>query len=286
MADPTLEAFANSLAPAAYDRTEASARRSNVEAALRRSSLAVSAMFESGSWSHGTAIKGNSDVDFMAVATGSRPAYPSSALTAAKNAINGCDSKITKVGTSSPVVQVTYYSPPNLEIAPAWYKSKTGGFEVYWIGGRADEWVESAPAAHLAYVNRQNDRLGRKVKPLVRLLKAWKHHVGAPVSSFYLEMRAAQHAAGESIIVYELDLPSVMRTIVAADARDMNDPEHIVSRIPACSSDDKRRQTVRLLNSAIASLAAANAARERGDRSAYWQAMYAVFGSDYPYPTW
>jgi len=286
MGDPTLELFANGLAPAPYDRTEASTRRSVVESAMRRSSLGVSSMFESGSWSHGTAIKAKSDVDYMAVATSVRPTRSSSALTAAKSAIEGCDWKITSVRVSSPVVQVIYYTPPNFEIAPAWYKGKTSGYDVYWIAGRGDEWVESAPAAHLDYVNRQNERLARKVKPLVRLIKAWKYNVGAPVSSFYLEMRTAEHCAGESVIIYDIDLRSVMRKIANAEARDMNDPARIVGRIPACSSDEKRRETLRRLNSAISSLDAAAAARERGDRSAYWQAMYSVFGSDYPYPAW
>ena len=119
----------------------------------------------------------------------------------------------------------------------------------------------------------------------MRLLKAWKYHGSAPVSSFYLEMRVAQHAERESVIVYEIDLRSVMRTIVSSQARDMIDPAQIVGRIPACSSDDKRRQTVRLLNAAIASLVKADTARERGDRTGYWLAMREVFGDDYPYPT-
>ncbi|UOY01635.1 SMODS domain-containing nucleotidyltransferase [Blastococcus sp. PRF04-17] len=287
MGDPTLAAYAQSLAPPPYDRATASRRRAPIEGALGRSTLRVTRMFESGSWSHGTAIKAKSDVDYMAAATGTRPTYPSSALATARTAISLCDPSIATARVSSPVVQVAYYTPPNFEIAPAWFKGRSpGGYDVYWIGGRGDEWVQSAPAAHLAYVDRQNDRLGKKVKPLVRLLKAWKHHAGAPVSSFYLEMRTAEHAAGEASIVYEIDLISVIRTIVEMGARDMNDPQHIVGRIPACSSDEKRRQTVRLLENAWRSLFTASQARARGDRAAYWHAMCAVFGSDYPWPTW
>jgi len=157
---------------------------------------------------------------------------------------------------------------------------------VYWIAGRGDEWVLSAPGAHLAYVNRQNDRLGKKVKPLVRLVKAWKHNVGAPVSSFYLEMRTAEYAAKETVIVYDVDLVRVMNVIVDADARDMNDPAHIVGRIPACASDEKRRRTMGMLSTAISELRAADAAKAVGDRHAYWLAMRSVFGSSYPWPTW
>src|SRR6266704_1576804 len=111
--DPTLTEFAGSLAPAGYDRTEASARRSIVQEALYTSSLRVTSMFESGSWTHGTSIITKSDVDYMAVATGKRPIWPSNALAAAKTAVNGCDWKITNVRVSSPVIAVTYYRQPH-----------------------------------------------------------------------------------------------------------------------------------------------------------------------------
>jgi hypothetical protein len=286
MSDPTLELHASNLVPAQYDRTEASVRRRTVEAALQSSHLRVSGMFESGSWTHGTSIKAKSDVDYMAIATGTRPVYPSSALDAAKRAIQGCDWKITRVAVSSPVVAVTYLRPPHFEIAPCWYDQTIRGFDVYRIAGRADEWVLSAPRAHLPYVNKQNDRLNKKLKPLVRLLKAWKYHVSAPISSFYLEMRAAEYATGESTIIYDIDLRAVMRSIISMGARDMNDPAHIVGRIPGCASEDKRRLATRLLEESLGNLYTADQARTVGDRSRYWLSMREVFGGDYPWPTW
>jgi Second Messenger Oligonucleotide or Dinucleotide Synthetase domain len=219
VSDPTLAEYARSLAPQVYDRAEASTRRTKIEDALRTSVLRVTAMFESGSWTHGMSISAKSDVDYMAVATGSRPWWPSSAPSMAKSAVKGCDWKISDVRVSSPFVAVTYHSQPHFEIAPARYKERVRGFSVYWIAGRKDEWVLSAPSSHLAFVNTQNDRLGKKVKPLVRLLKAWKHNVGPPVSSFYLEMRAAEYAAKEEAIIYDIDLPRVMAAIVNAEAR-------------------------------------------------------------------
>ena len=282
MPDPTLSEYAGDLAPAGYDRTEASTRRKVIEAALFDSSLRVTSMFESGSWTHGTSIKAKSDVDYMAVAVGPRPAWPSSALAAAKTAVKGCDWKITDVRVSSPVIGITYYRQPDFEVAPAWYKERFNGFDVYWIGGRGDEWVLSAPGAHLSYVNQQNDRLGKKVKPLVRLLKAWKHNAGAPVSSFYLEMRTAEYAADETVIIYDVDLRRMMNDVLAHGARDMNDPARIVGRIPACGSDEKRRRTLGMLRTAISYLRAADEAKTAGDRMGYWLAMRSVFGDELP----
>jgi hypothetical protein len=283
--DP-LEEFLGTLVPPAPDRAEVSARREQLKGALEKSSLSVEYMFESGSWSHGTGIAGKSDVDYMAWAFGARPERSSSALTVMKRAVEDCDWKINEAHVSSPVVGVTYYTGPHFEVVPAWFKGEVRGHSVYWIPGRRDEWVISAPRAHLEYVNVQNDRLNKKVKPLVRLLKAWKLAVGVPASSFYLEMRTTQYASGESSIFYDLDLRVMFGKLADEEFRDMNDPQGLVGRIPACSTDDKRRLATRLAQAAEKNLWLAADARERGDASAYWSAMYDVFGSEFPYPSW
>lgn len=200
-------------------------------------------MFESGSWSHGTVIAARSDVDFMVWGRYPRPARPSTALERIRDALDasvGID--VYRVMVSSPVVAVEFFSGPHFELARRTSNTSWGDVDVFSIPGRGDEWVLSAPTAHLAYVNRQNDRLNRKLKPLIRLLRAWKHFSGAPISSFYLEMRATEYAAGETLILYEIDLSAVLRKIVEAGARDMNDPLGIVGRIPACASAANRRR--------------------------------------------
>jgi hypothetical protein len=173
--DP-LAQFVGSLAPVQFDRTIASRRRKGIERLLSTASIKSDYLFESGSWSHGTAIAAKSDVDYMAWIDSERPSLPSSALARLRQVIddsNGLD--VYKVRTSSPVVSVEFYTDPHFEIVPAYYERSVGDTVVYWIPGRGDEWVLSAPDAHLAYVNRHNDRLGKKVKPLVRLMKAWKY---------------------------------------------------------------------------------------------------------------
>lgn len=280
-----LAEYAAKLVPAPYDRVEASSRKEELSAALKDSTLDAGLLFESGSWSHGTAIRGKSDVDLMAWASGSRPQRPSTALATAKAAIRWCDYRIVDATVSSPVVQVRYGSAPDFEVVPAWFHDTVQGFRVFKIPGRGDDWVLSSPQAHLKYVNEQNDRLGKKLKGLIRLLKAWKLHVGAPVSSFYLEMRAAEYAAGKASIHYRLDLQFVMKAILRMEARDMNDPKGIVGRIPACASAEKQATTRRLLREAIAALERAESALAQGDQSGYWGEMYRLFGNDFPWPT-
>lgn len=169
------------------------------------------------------------------VIAGRRPAPRRDALRRVKEALD-YSHLVRSVRVSSPAVKVEFWSSPHFEIAPACYFGESGGDDVFHIAGPDDEWLLSAPAAHNRYVTRQNDRLGKKAKPLVRLLKAWKYYTGAPVSSTYLELRTAKYLAGEDCVVYSVDLDRMFRRMIDAELAPMNDPLGIVTRIRPCSS--------------------------------------------------
>lgn len=282
----TVDEFVKTLAPAQYDKSTVAERHQAMEIKVLLSSLRGGTWFESGSWSHGTALKGHSDVDFMIPCSGSRPTLPSSALTTLKTSLDRSHWAIRSHRISSPTVKVEFYTEPHFEVVPAWHYKTVGEDKVFLIPGPGDQWEESAPRAHLRFVTQQNDRLGKKVKPLVRLLKQWKAHTGAPVSSFYLEMRTAEYAKGESSLYYHLDLKVLMGRLINYGLRDMNDTTGLVSRIRAVSSEENRRKTVRLLQEAKTHLDAAyDLDGKPGQQWGYWDHMSDVFGSSFPYPT-
>ena len=64
--------------------------------------------------------------------------------------------------------------------------------------------MKSSPKAHTDYVKQEDERLKGKLKPLIRLLKAWKFYNNVPIRSFYLELRAAKYAESEKSIVYDI----------------------------------------------------------------------------------
>lgn len=282
-----LPAYIAKLAPAEYDRQRVARRKERIVAALTKGGVKIVDSFESGSFSHGTAIKDNADVDLMVwTDLGQQPALPSSALDRFKSAlINELPflSYLT-VRTSTPTVTVTFFSPPHFEVIPAFYNREVNGKLVYDIAGQRDEWIQSAPAAHNALVNAENVRLKKRLKPLIRLAKAWKYHVKAPVSSFYLEMRATELARTKVNILYCVDFPSVFRSIIARDVADMNDPGRVAGRIPACSSDDKRRQVKALMEKALDDLDSAETHRQANHSYRYCWKMQSVFGDDFPCP--
>src|SRR4051794_38745448 len=131
----SVDEYVKTLVPAAYDRTTVGERRQDMERALAGGSLDADLWFESGSWSHGSAIKGHSDVDFMAWASALRPARPSTALANMKAALSGSHRDITNLRVSSPTVKVQFLTPPHFEVVPAWLQSGSGADRVFLIPG-------------------------------------------------------------------------------------------------------------------------------------------------------
>ena len=79
MSDEGLATFTKKLAPEPFNKHRHE-RRTSVDEHLKKKTSSVGVV-ESGSWSHGTAVTGHSDVDYMAFfPDSSRPAKPSTAL--------------------------------------------------------------------------------------------------------------------------------------------------------------------------------------------------------------
>jgi hypothetical protein len=275
-----LDDYAKTLAPPSLSVTTVAERKRQVKEALEAADIGVVSMFEAGSFSHGTGVKDRSDVDLMIwTSFRDRTQLPSSILSRYRRALF-MSTNVANATVSNPAVRVEFWSAPVFEVAPAFHEAE----DIYEIGGRKDEWVLSSPKAHNLYVNKENDRLGKKVKPLARLVKAWKYYADVPVSSFYLEMRTAEHCSGEKTVLYHYDLIFALNKILAKDVADMNDPSGITGRIPACSSGANRAETKRKMTSALAALREAMDCRNADDRSGYWTNMSKVFGYDFPYP--
>ena len=82
---------------------------------------------------------------------------------------------------------------------PSPFDSQPNDIYVYEIPGRRDEWMKPAPSAHNRYVKSQNDRLDKRVKQLVRLVKSWSYCHDLGLSSFYLEMHMPRVLRGRAV---------------------------------------------------------------------------------------
>ena len=169
---------------------------------------------------------------------------------------------------------------------PAFINGKGGhGHLVYDIPGPStgSGWIDSAPDTHLSYVTACNKKpsLG-KAKALSRLIKAWKYYCGVPISSFYLEMRCAQHVAVQTTYIHVWDVCQLLEKLEGHELAAMNDPEGASGRIYACSSEAKREEALSKLQTAAGRARKALDAHNAGNADIAFYYLNLLFGGRFP----
>lgn len=287
--DAAVDHFARRLSSGAsvFNDVSVTWHRSKLERALSAAELGRVTLFESGSWTRKTHVPQRSDVDYLALASCERPKTPMMALGFVHDAIIGSDWEIKEVALSPPVVQVSHITGPRFEIAPAWGAGTAKGYDVFHIVGRdllgpgLQKWIRSAPQAHIDYVDEQDARHSGRVKPLIQLVKSWNYAAGAPMPSFYLELRVAAYAAGLTRIRYAEAVRGFLQHLLDVRVDPMPDPMGLVRPIPAVGSRPARRAVLAAIADTLRALdGVEHDPGQRPDR--YWSAMAAVFGADYP----
>lgn len=251
--DEGFEEFLRRLVPTEAQREAGAKHRATVKAALE-SRLSLSNFFETGSFTHGTGIRGRSDIDALASIGNDKPESSYTALTWVKDALE-TRFPSTTVTIRRPAVVVEFGSGyETWEVIPGFITGRGGeGQYVYDIPSATTGggWIDSAPKEHLKYVNECNQKPTKaKAKALARLIKAWKYYRDVPISSFYLEMRCAQHVATQTAYVHVWDVCQVLEKLDSHELAAMNDPKAASGRIHACSSDSTRTDALSKLSRA------------------------------------
>jgi hypothetical protein len=155
---------------------------------------------------------------------------------------------------------------------------------LYDIPGVSTEWLESAPLEHIAYVNQINRKsaVAGGAKKLARLVKAWKYFNAVPVSSFYLEMRAAKHMEGQSSFVAVWDVCLLFEHLMSISLGPMNDPKGITGRFYACSSTAKGTEALSKVKTAATRARKAADASKAGDPATAFEYLDLLFGRRFP----
>lgn len=206
--------------------------------------LGVREMFEIGSLRHGTGVWQYSDADYLVSLKGVQPDSPWTMLSKVKETLQDRFPSTTIV-VRRPAV-VCKFSDGDVEVVPG-YEGATG----YWIANPADGWMKTYPKDHNTYVTKINSRHSGAVKKLARQVKVWKYRRNVPVSSCYLEMRAAKHMEGESTYSPLWDLYLSLKKMRDAELAAMNDPTGLGSRFGSCSSESNRLEAMSKLETAV-----------------------------------
>lgn len=267
-ASSMLESLIRSMTPNEAARSDAAKHRKEIEEWLK-TDLGILRMRETGSWHHGTALDGFSDVDYF---VSMRDSCPSSSTTALEDLCASLSRGIpgAYVSIDRPAVRLRYFEDgPDVEITPA-YIRETDDYDIPDPGSTG--WIRSNPAVHLEYVDRAQQETGGRAKGLIRLVKTWRSCNNVPLSSFYLEMRTAQYALNNIPIIYDWDLRDFFKSLANSGLREMNDPTNYGRRIATGTSNLAESITARYAVEEAARLA--RLALEAAEDSDHCTAIY------------
>jgi len=275
--------FHTRITPSGYESGRAASHKASITSRLEEY-YDLNQLFYSGSANNGTSISKYSDVDFFAsIPTDKLKQNSASSLREIKECLQGRYPNTT-VYVDSPAVVLDFGSADwdTAEIIPADYVEQKNGKNVYEIANGAGGWMRSSPSTHTAYVTEENTRLGKKLKPLIRFLKAWKYYCNAHISSFYLELRATKWMEGESSIVYDIDLCSIMRKLNSCSLAAIQDPKGVSGYVPACASGAKKADALSKLATAKTRAEKAREAESAGKTSEAFDWWDRVFAGNFP----
>ncbi len=238
------------------------------------------AFFLGGSLLSGTHMRGYDGVDYFASLDDDRlPSNSDSFLAGVGRVLGECfsDRSVT-VQAPAVVVPVDPDGGRVIRVVPARLAGRTRtGYRLYAVADGLDGWMTSSPDAHSAYVETVDVDLEGRLRPLIRLIKAWKRFRDVPVSSFYLELQCVAHAAGERMIVYTVDVRSVLERLWQDQFADVRDPKGISDLVPARLTYAGKKTAIARLRTALYHVSRAQEAEEVGDVEeafVYWNRVF------------
>lgn len=238
-----LDKVTHDFTPSPSQFDSAKSHRASIESRLD-AFLGICEMFETGSLRHGTGVKWYSDADYLVSLKGIRPDSPWTMLDKVKQTLQERFTATT-IRVSRPAV-VCAFSDGWVEVVPG-YPATSG----YWIADPTGGWMLTHPKDHNQYVNTVNSKHNGRAKELARQLKMWKYLRSVPISSCYLEMRAAKYLEGEKTYAPLYDLHALLKQLQDASLASMNDPTGLGSRFGACSSDTNKQDALSKLSTAV-----------------------------------
>lgn len=250
------EIFLGWLVPLNSEHEKADSHKGSVKSCLVNN-FGCYNFFETGSFGNETGVRHHSDSDYFAVCPADKLHDNSGySLRRIKEELQYTFPRTEGIEVHTPAVKIPFgkYASETLEVTPCTFNgmidTPVGNKAYYDIPSYGGDWMKSSPPAHNAYVNRENDRLKGKLKPLIRLIKAWKFYNNVPVSSFYLELRTTKYAEGESSIIYDIDVKRVIAMLYNNDLASLQDPMGISGYVKACSTDLKKSDALSKLSTA------------------------------------
>lgn len=232
-------------------------------------------VFTIGSYRRGTMCDGEIDVDVMVPLSGSYwQRYQSDSRAFLYWVRDRLKTRYpqSKVSTKE-VAVVLDFSVVRAEVVPCFKHPQDG----YWMPNGTGGWQRTNPPFHTQLVEADDTALGKRLKPLIKLLKWWNTANGHHLSSFHVEMIVDRAKRGHAVGAWAGNTAGMLSVMPAWVRSTLSDPWAPGVRVDAYLRPDVREQVARMLDADAKASAEAETLRQAGrTREAFerWQVVY------------
>lgn len=168
-----------------------------------------------------------------------------------------------------------------VDVVPAVYSATHGADKVYRIAN-GDSWLQTSPSAHRVYFDGVDGKCGGSMKPLARLLKAWKYFNNVPALSFHLDMLTASYSGKGGTINYAYGMKVMLSNLLSRNLAGLQDPAGVAGLILFCTSETNKQTSLGKLRYAVDHANRAYDAEQQGDNEEAFRQWDIVFAYRFP----
>lgn len=253
-----------------------------------RKTFAIKRTLRIGSYAKDTAIH-RSDVDYMVVMSREEAmkwARDGSSATLVNRVREDLANRFpaTEVRRDAQAVVVHFEqgSAP-VDVVPAIFGSFQGTSPHYLIPDGVGDWIETSPDAQKTALAWKNAASGKKLVPVIRMLKWWamSRQATSGLSSYYIEAFLMQTPPAP-FEPYSIAVSRALGALYASGCAPAGDPVKISKRgIPATSTETQRKSVVSVLQVSAEQAAEAIELERRGQVSAALSKWRQVFNGKF-----
>ena len=287
--DQVSRTFRDVLADITPDEREVSAARARAGRIRTRleKSFNVSEIRMVGSFSKGTAVRGQSDFDLFVCLSrdearwGGRVVDSRTFLRRVRGELQRLYPS-TELRPDGQAVSLRFTSGVDrFDVVPAVLEGIVREGALFVIPDGAGGWLRTAPHLQRAYLKAAGDRSGGKLPRVVQLVKWWTgvRAETVPLKSFHVEMVLAGAALCVGPASYSQLTAAAFRLLAERKGRALRDPTGISGLIPAADTESKKAKLTTALERAADWSSAALAAEAQGDSQGALANWNRVFNS-------
>lgn len=293
MASPTVsQLFFKFLFQIAPRDSEVAKAKANLAAIRNRlaKSFHIARATLIGSHVKGTAIRTLSDVDVMIILRREQVRWGTSMIsseTLLSNIREDLQERfpLTEVRRDGQAVVVRFASGEHgVDVVPGIFETPAStGHPIYLIPDGMGDWMHTSPDTQLKALNVAHERSGAKLKPVIRMAKAWmlSRSPSIPLNSMHLEAVLIKSGM-QRIASYSSILSNMFVFLAGRGGRATRDPSGISGLIPIARTEGQKERVLTALDYAIDHSLCALDAETDGDHAEATRQWKIVFSDAFP----